>query len=310
MSNGNELGGFLSTGILQGLKAGMSFARMESGLKKGYNNGIRRHDRVQDPTVGLLQNKEPEVFWLADYCATSTFPPTNGSNVTSIYNLVNTAQNLTIAQSPIYRSNGVYNNRGYVDFNTGNDIAYTPVNYTGTKELTVTMLVRFSSLVTNRVLFYRVFSTGANTVGDIQITVPAANKIRASMYGNAGTLSVYETFYPGLDTLATVTNGTNNNEWFLVTVKFDLNQKYGPGSEIEIFINGMKNQLPITTTFTPPSVATNMPNTFMSFGNNAPTSITGGGSQIAGAIVFDYILSNMEQIRIENFFRYYYGRRF
>jgi hypothetical protein len=53
-----------------------------------------------------------------------------------------------------------------------------------------------------------------------------------------------------------------------------------------------------------------MPNTFMSFGNNAPTSTTGGGSQIAGAIVFDYILSNMEQIRIENFFRYYYGRRF
>jgi hypothetical protein len=63
---------------------------------------------------------------------------------------------------------------------------------------------------------------------------------------------------------------------------------------------------PVTTTFGA-STGTFFGNNYY-FGNNSST--TNGGSQIASAITFDYWLNSSEQIRMENFYRWYYGRRF
>jgi hypothetical protein len=83
-------------------------------------------------------------------------------------------------------------------------------------------------------------------------------------------------------------------------------QPTGVGSEMEIYLNGKLNMTPVTTTFG--SSTSTMPNTGYSFGNNS--SATSAGCHMASGIVFNYWLNTSEQIRIENFYRYYYGYRF
>lgn len=294
MSSKGEMSSGLASGIHQGFKTGMGFSRMESGFKKGLLNGIRSHDKVQDPTVGLIGSKKAQVFWLADYCAVS------GTTVTTMYNLMNTAQNLTGGSSPNYVSPGVLNGKAYIDFNSAADRISTSATYTGTEELTVMMVVRLSTLTAGRVLFYRVSTTIANTTGDILITAESGTKIRVGFIGNpTSTSSIYDTYDATLE-------GTNNNSWTILTVKLRLYQPNGNGSEMEIYLNGKQNMTPVTTTFG--SSTSTMPNTGMSFGNNS--SATNAGSHIASGIVFDYWLNPTEQLRMENFYRYYYGYRF
>ena len=294
MSSKGEMSSGLTNGILQGYKTGFGFSRMESGFKKGLLNGIRSHDKVQDPTVGLIGSKRAQVFWLADYCAVS------GTTVTTMYNLMNTAANLTGGSSPAYVYNGMLNNKAYVDFNSAADRLSTSTTYTGTNELTVMLVVRLSTLSAGRVLFYRVSTTIADTIGDILITAESGTKIRVDFIGNPiTTSSIYETYD---STLA----GTNNNSWTILTVKLRMYQPTGVGSEMEIYLNGKLNMTPVTTTFG--SSTSTMPNTGYSFGNNS--SATSAGCHMAGGIVFNYWLNPSEQIRIENFYRYYYGYRF
>lgn len=283
----------LASGMHQGYKTGMGFSRMESGIKKGLLNGIRSHDKVQDPTVGLIGSKKAQVFWLADYCATS------GTSVTTMYNLMDTTQNLVGGSSPAYTFPGVLNGKAYIDFNSAADRISTSATYNGTQELTLMMVVRLSTLSAGRVLFYRCSTTIADTIGDILITTEGT-RIRVSLIGNPNTtFSIYETYD------ATV-EGTSNNSWTLLTVKLRMYQPGGNGSEMEIYVDGKLNMTPVTTTFG--SSTSNMPNTGMSFGNNS--SATSAGSHIAGAIVLDYWQNSSEQLRLENFFRYYYGYRF
>lgn len=292
MSSKGEMSSGLTTGILQGFKTGFGFSRMESGFKKGLLNGIRRHDKVQDPTVGIIGSKRPQIVWFADFTDAS---PT-GTTLTTVYNLMNTSQNLVEGSSVVYRRNGVFNNKAYLDFDSNADRISTLTTYTGTKELTLMMVVRLSSTSAGRVLFYRVSTTFADTTGDIVVTAEGGTKIRVDLIGNPiNTSSIYETY-----------DATLAGSWVILTVKVRTHQPNGPGSEMEIYLNGALNMTPVTTTFG--ESTSNMANTGMSFGNNS--SATSAGSQIASAMVFNYWLNSSEQIRIENFYRYYYGYRF
>lgn len=291
MSNSNSLNSGLQSGFHQGVKTGMSFSPMYSGLRNGYINGLGKHDKLQDPTValGFNTNRRPVVFWLADYAVFS------GTTLTTLYNLVPNGDALTIASSPAYIDNGLLNNRSYIDFNSAADRIYTVNNVvSGQSELTVTMLVKLTSASTTK-LFWKVDSTFSSTVGDFYIESVGGTKVRVTLIGNPTTTSaVYDTYAP------------ITGQWFILTVKVRLNQPQGPGSELEIYVNGTKNQTPITTTFGASA------STFVAdgvvFGNNV--SATEGGSQIAGAFVATYYLNSIEQIRIENFFRWFYGYRF
>ena len=44
------------------------------------------------------------------------------------------------------------------------------------------------------------------------------------------------------------------------------------------------------------------------FGGNSSQTL--GGNSIGAGIVFDYYLSDAQQLRIENYLRWYYGRNF
>lgn len=308
MSNKAEMSSGLTNGILQGYKSGLGFSRMESGFKKGLLNGIRQHNKVQDPTAGLIADKTPKIFWLADYTYTGgAYPPTSGQAISSTdgpFELIGGGL-MTAASNPVFRGNGVYYNRGYVDFASSADRISSSTTIAGTSELTVVMLLRLSSTLTG-VLFQR---GASNTVGDITISSIGGNKIRVTLTGPSATSSVYETYESTIATTTTTSDGTNNNKWFILTVKFDMTQRNGNGSEMEIYINGVKNMTPITTTFTGSSTA--MSNLTVHYGNTTTQSNdVSYRCQIASSVLFDYWLNNTEQMRIENFYRYYYGHRF
>jgi len=291
MSNSNSLNSGLQSGFHQGVKTGLSFSPMYNGLRSGYLNGLGKHDKVQDPTIGIgyNANRRPVVFWLGDYAVYS------GTTLTTLYNLISGGSSITIGSSPAYIDNGFLNNRSYIDFNSAADRVYTTNNViSGQSEMTVTMLVKLTTSGT-RTLLYKVDSAFSNTIGDLHITSEDATKVRVTLIGNPTTTSaVYDTYAP------------IKGQWFILTVKVRLSQPQGPGSELEIYVNGTRNQTPITTTFGASS------STFVGdgvyFGNNS--SATQGGSQIAGAFVATYYLNSSEQIRIENFFRWFYGYRF
>jgi hypothetical protein len=291
----------LKTGWHQGIKSGMGHARMESGFKKGIVNEAGMHNKVQDPTL-LQGSKKPTTFWLADY-ATATGA---GSTVTALSELILGATTFLIGSSPAWQppyrgDGGVYNNRAYIDFNSAADIIYTNSSTMGSgkNEFTLMMVFSISSNLNNKILFYSVDSTISSTIGDITVETMGGNRVRVTVIGSPTTTSsVYETYDATLE----------GNNWHILTIKVRLYQPNGPGSELEIWLNGRLNMNPITTTFGG-STSTFVGNTFV-FGNNAPTSATAGGSKIAGALTLDYWANPSEQMRLENFFRWYYGRRF
>ena len=299
MSSAGEMSDGLKSGILPGIKSGMMFSKMESGIRKGVLSNIGRHDKVQDPTVGLQGSKKPIIFWLADY----TNATVASTNVTTIYNLMNTAQNLTNsgAGSVNYVYPGVLNNKAYLELNNTNDRILTSTTYmSGKNEMTVMMVVRMAFAGAGKILFSFVNTTISDTIGDIVITAESGQKVKVRFVGNpTTTISSYQTFDNTIE-------GTNNNQWFLVTAKFRLYQPGGQGSEVELYINGKLNQDPVTTTFT--GSTSNFSAQSINFGNDATQA--SGGSQIAGALVLDYWANSSEQIRLENFFRWYYGFRF
>jgi hypothetical protein len=299
MSSKGEMSDGLKSGQLHGVKTGMGFSKMESGIRKGVLSNIGRHDKTQDPTVGLLGSKKPIIFWLADY----TNATLTSTTVTTIYNLMQGGTNLSNSGSgSLNRINqGMLNNKAYLDLNSANDRILTGTTYmTGKNEMTVMMVVRMAYPNTGRILFSFVNTTIADTIGDIVITAESGQKVKVSFLGNPTTTeSVYQTFDNTIE-------GTNNNQWFLLTAKFRLYQPGGQGSEMEIYINGKLNMEPVTSTFT--GSTSNFSAQAINFGNNATQA--SGGSQIAGALVLDYWANSSEQIRLENFFRWYYGFRF
>ena len=289
----------LKQGILHGAKSGMGFSRMESGNKKGITSEPGMHNKVQDPTL-LQGSKKPTTMFLADY-ATAAGP---GSGLTGLTQLIQGGPTFLFNSSPAYQppyigNGGVYNNKAYIDFNSAADCVYTNTALIGAgkNEITVMMLVRLSSTSTT-MLFYNVDSTISSTTGDLTIQSIGGNKIRVTLYGNpTTTTSVYETFDPLVQGIY---------HWHLLTVKCRLYQPNGIGSEMEIWIDGKLNMAPVTTTFTG-STSNFVGNTYF-FGNNS--SFTSAGSQIAAAITMNYWANSSEQIRLENFFRWYYGRKF
>lgn len=299
----NGINGGLRQGSLQGVKSGNGFSKMESGMNKGIVSESGVHNKVQDPTL-LLGSKQPSTLWIADF-ATATVA---GSTITAMPQLIPGATTLLINSSPAYQppylgNGGVYNNKAYIDLNSSADAIYTnsTTMAAGKNEFTLMMVFRVTNAAQSA-LFCSIDSTSLLTVGDLVIDT-FGTKVRVDFTGNPTTTSsVYDTYDPTLQVL---------NHWHLLTVKVRLYQPTGPGSEMEIWLNGKMSMTPVTTTFGG-STSTFIGNTmvFGGYGQSAAGNFSRAGSNIAAAITFDYWLNSSEQIRLENYFRWYYGRKF
>lgn len=295
-------------GILQGVKTGLGMSRRLSGFKSGTASGaVSGKDKVQDPVqLTDARNDCPFFYWNADNMTLS------GTNVTAVTNLLNeynpltqsTISSFTVASDPLYVSRAVNNNRAAITFD-GNDafgVLNTVVpNMTNTDEMTLMMVCRVPA-ANGVVLFCKTNESlfpGTGTSGDL-IVESLNGDFEVTFVGNTYSSTNYGMWTAG-------DAKTRSGDWVLLTIKARLKQPNGVGSEIEIHVNGTKNMV---NTFGPITsfLGTTWSNSYIVFGNG--TSFVNGGGTIAAGLITEQWINESTQLRLENYFRDYYGIKF
>jgi hypothetical protein len=297
----------MSRGLHQGVKSGLSASQLKSGLKGGIISDIWDKSKIQDPAViASARNDCPFFYWNADNLTVV------GGNVAAIENLLGTYNPLTqstissmsVISDPAYNSAAVFNNRAAVTFDSTdvfstNNLAVPSM--TNTSEMTMIMVCRPVS-TSRSVLFWKKDVTSdpsIATIGDLSVEFDG-NNINVVFNGNPTTeTATYRASDPRI-----------LNHWIILTVKARLSLPNGIGSSIDIYVNGMRNKTTISDTITslPRVAVSTWANGYIQFGNSNQT--TGGTNQIAAGFITEQWMNESEQLRVENYFRWYYGYNF
>lgn len=285
-------------GILQGAKTGHAMGNMRTGYGSGITDGTANMDKMQDPTL-LTGIKKPLFFCNADNLTTNT------GTVITLTDLVGSGFTLTNAAgtngTPDIITRDIFNLRNALDFNAAATSLYpTPAfNFNGKREISVMMVVKLKA-VANQILWI----DNEITPGGVDLQLADANRTIRSIYygGQPGTItnSQYDS----------VVSEAERQNYMILTCKYRLAQPGGPGSEQEMHINGTLRRRLNTSNF---NVVTTSMTSGQSFvvGNTVETLGTRGqGISLGAFLLLDYWLNESEQIRLENYFRDYYGYKF
>lgn len=279
----------LVNGIRQGVKTGRGMSNMLVGKHSGISNGILNKNKMQDPEVWTGINA-PIVHWNSENCTTNS-----SGNLLTITNLSNRSNpsSLSIGSDP-NKSNDVVNNKASLTFDATDYVSGGSL--TG-NDASIMLVFNLNTTSTSDLCTY-IFTTISDTIGDIYIQSVGGNAIQTTLIGNPTTnKSIYQT-----------PSNLIQGRWYILTAKFRLYQANGIGSEQELYINGTKqNIVPITTSYTGLTTDTFQTTSFFFGGNSSQTR---GGNKISTALTFDYWINESEQIRLENYFKWYYGYNF
>jgi hypothetical protein len=278
----------LRNGIRDGVGSPFGLSPMKNGLKNGFQQSqLPKKDKFQDFTLLSGIKVLSGCGWLADYGVYNA-----SNNLSAMVNqLTSTGISFAVNSDPNFNLS-VFGNRKSLQFDAGDRLYTSSTTFLqGYNAQTVMMVVKLTGA---GILYSYVDSTSLPTVGDLRVEATSVDKIKSTFYGNpTSTTSVIESV-----------NSLGGN-WFLVTVICNINEQTGVGQEM--YINGQPIFNYTTKTFTPST------STFAgvngSFGNNQ-TLAYGGNNYIAGGLVLPYAVNSSERIRLENFFRIYYGYQF
>ena len=297
----------LINGSQQGVKSGMALSNMLNGKRSGGNSNMPKR-KMQDPVViSTAINDCPFYYWNADNVTLS------GSSVIDVPNLLNTYNPLTQSTKSYFTTTGtinkntgdVFNNRSSLKFNTSTTVFGrqndSSPSMTNTSEMTLMMVCELNS--TGRsVLFWKKDGSSdpvfVATVGDLSVEYDGTN-IDVIFTGNPTTETAT---YRAVDS-------TIKNNWIILTVKARLSSPDGPGSFLDIFVNGKRCKTLVTDTITslPRTPSLTWANAYIEFGNSSGGY---GGNQIAAGFITEQWMNESEQLRVENYFRWYYGYNF
>jgi hypothetical protein len=278
----------LRNGIRDGLGSPFGLSPMRNGLKNGFHqNNLPKKDKFQDFTILSGIKVLSGCAWLADYGVYNT-----SNNLSAMINqLTSTGISFAVNSDPNFNLS-VFGNRKSIQFDAGDRLYTSSTTFLqGYNSQTVMMIIKLTGA---GILYSYVDSTSLPTVGDLSIVATSVDRVTSTFIGNpTSTSSVIESVNP------------LGGNWFLLTVICDINEQTSVGQEM--YINGQrifnyttKNFTPSTSTFTGVNG---------SFGNNQ-TLASGGNNYIAGGLVLPYAVNSSERIRLENFFRIYYGYQF
>jgi hypothetical protein len=285
-------------GILQGVKSGHAMGQLRPGFGSGFTDGTAYPDKLQDP-VQLTGRKKPLIYCNADNVTTNT------GIVITLTDLIGSGFTLTNAQgsgfTPDITTRNIFNSRNSLDFNDSRCSLYpTPaLNFSGDSEISLMMVVNLKAIANQ--IFY---ISNNITPGGIDLSTSDTSRTIRSIYygGQPGSItnSQYDTFASQVE----------RQDWMILTAKYQLNLSQGVGSEQEVYINGtLKKQL-FTSNFNIVTTAMTAAQTFI-VGNTSTTSGTrGAGIHLGAFLLFDYWINESEQLRLENYFRDYYGHKF
>lgn len=292
---------------LQGVKTGLGMAGFRTGYAGGITDGTANMDKLQDPVLlASARNDCPYFYWNADNMTLS------GLNVSAVTNLLGTYNPLTqsaisaftVTSDPAYVANGVNNNRAYIVFDSNDAFGLLNTvgpNMSNTNEMTLMMVCQSTGAGT--VLFCKNNESlfpGTGTSGDLIVETVAGGDFQVTFVGNTYSSANY-----GIWTCGDAKS--RSGDWVLLTIKARMKQPNGPGSEIEIYLNGTKNMI---NTFGPITsfAGTTWVNSYIVFGNGS--SFVNGGGNIAAGLITEEWVNESQQLRLENYFRDYYGIKF
>lgn len=277
----------LNSGFGDGVNSPFGFSPMKNGLKTGFHNQtLNKRDKQQDFTILSGIKIESGCAWLADYGVYNV-----SNNLSSMVNQLNNSNTFAVNSDPNFNLS-VFGLRKSIQFDSA-DRLYTSSStfLQGYNSQTVMMVVKLTGA---GILYSYVDSTVIATVGDLLIESTSSSTIKSTFIGNPTT------------TYSEITSNFDlGGNWFLLTVICNINEQTGVGQEM--YINGKKITNYTFNTFIPST------STFAgingSFGNNS-TLANGGNNYMAGALVLPYAVNSSERIRLENFFRNFYGYNF
>lgn len=138
--------------------------------------------------------------------------------------------------------------------------------------------------------------------GGIYFTQPTTNTLQLQLYSASGVSSVYTSS----DLSAEL------QDWILVTIKCTLKQINGPGSEQMFFINGKPQHQFVSSNWTTPEATQTWSATAqgMDIGGDSISTPVANGMYFASLLMLPYWANESEQLRLENYFRDYYGKKF
>lgn len=140
------------------------------------------------------------------------------------------------------------------------------------------------------------------TAGGIYFTQQTANTLRLQLYSASGVSSVYDSSDLSVDL----------QDWMLVTIKCTLKQINGQGSEQIFYVNGKPQHQFVSSNWTTPEAtqAWSALSQGIAVGMDSISSPNANGMYFASLLVLPYWANESEQLRLENYFRDYYGKKF
>ena len=286
-------------GILQGAKTGLGMANLRTGFANGNTDGTANMDKLQDPVL-LTGVKKPLFFCNADNVTTNT------GTVITLTDLIGSGRALTNAQgtnpTPDLVTKSIFNLRNSLDFNNSAGSLYpTPAfNLNGKSEYSVMMVIKIDAATGYILQVQDLLSAGSLVLRVTDTT----RTIRSTFYGGQGgslTTSVYET--AGI-------SEAEEQDWMILTVKYRLAQPGGPGSEQEIYINGSIKEQLVSSDFNIITTTMAATSTFVIGNDREALGSVGGNIHLGAFLMTDYWFNESEQLRLENYFRDYYGHKF
>lgn len=288
------------SGRLQGNKNGKGQANKHSGLKQGMHKLTRDKSHSQDPAE-LTGIKKPIIFCISDFY-------TQPSNIeTRLLDLCGSGYALYCNAGGSYRPQpiprDIFYNKSSMDFqNPSSYLVPVPtLSLSGYSAVTTIMVVKLKSAPTKAV--FTIDDT--TTPGGLNLTIEdAQNRVSSTFYGGqpgSVTNSKFETFKASGEM----------SDWMIITSKVRLGQPQGAGSEQEMYVNGNLQKKFVSSTFNVITTTFNSSQNIIVGNDNSILSGTkGDGIKLGGIIVLPYWANETEQIRLENYWRSYYGSKF
>lgn len=293
----NGLNGGLIRGLQQGVKGGLGLANMRPGLVSGIKEGIPNKNLFQNP-LNLRGNKTPLFFYNADGIP---IDPDGTNSSTSLTNLItgfnplyeSTAKTLTFnSATTTIPQDEVFYNRATVNHSVGSKFITLGTAWNLATQASITFVAKAVSTGTGVML-----QKGTSGASTFRISFEGGNRVQVSFTDSSINTINY----------TTRTGSIIQSKYYLITVLLDYSKPRGNGSEVRIYINGKEDTNYLSGTFVG-STSANFVVESSYIG--AISSGTLAGSYIAAALATEYCYSDIERIRIENYFRWYYGFNF
>ena len=285
----------MSKGLHQGVKSGLELANIRSGMKGGLVSEIFDKSKILNP-LNLSGKAKPVMYGVADFC---TGEGTSSLTMNDIANTGNTfVTNISSTNRPRQTSNRIGSKYALVYANATAQLNSSAAPLpNATSAITLMMVCKLNGTA-NAFLA----TTNGITAGQINVTAGSSDGylIDSDFYYATSSFSTYTSLSPSPNYM---------RDYIILTLKYKITNLTGTGSEQEIYVNGRLAKYASSTTFSPSVSTFTFP--ALGIGNNPGGGAAGATNfELGSVILFDYHLNSTDQLKIENYFRWYYGRSF